>query len=183
MGDARKLMLPDLWPESDAGNQEAVSLMWLSREQYDELYNTRSTELSLGLFDESLQQYEDLTETVESYWDRINTFISEVTGNDDSTVAAVDEDNDEGSVIDIEAEGDWGEYTLVVDGVRMTVRTIEAKNNFGSYTILANIDNPLLLEIKLTPLAEGSLDALNPSNLAEGFSGYEVSNINKTSAE
>ena len=182
MSDARKLMLPDLWLEGDAGDQEDMSLIWLSSAQYDELVNTRSTQLSLGLFDESLQQYEELTETVESYWDRINTFVSEITGNDDSTVEDVD-DEDEGSVTDIEADGDWGEYTLKVDGVRTTVRTIEARNNFGSYTILANPDDPLLLEVKLTPLAEGSLDALSPSNLGESFSGYEVSQINKTSAE
>lgn len=181
MKGARKLLLPDMWPEGEAGNRSDVSLIWLSSDQYGDLVNTRKTELSLGLFDESLQQYENIGETVETYWDQVTSFVSQITGEDASTVA-VEEVVSDDNVITIEAEGDWGTYTLMVDGVRTSVRTIEAKNNFGNYTILANESNPLILELSLTPLAEGSLEGLNPSNLAEGFSGYEISEINKTPA-
>ena len=62
--------------------------------------------------------------------------------------------------------------------MRTKVRTIEAENKFATYTILANPENPIILEIKLSPLAQGTVQAFNPSNIASSFSGFEIVEIN-----
>ena len=66
--------------------------------------------------------------------------------------------------------------------MRTTVRVIEAKNAFASYKILANVDNPLILEIQLTPLSQGNLELLSKNGISEGFGGYEITQINKKAA-
>jgi len=185
LADAHVVTIPELWTEGDGGIVEDSSLIWFSVEQYDELVNTRKTHVSLGLFDESLSTLENVSDDAQGYLDAINAFIAPLTGGGDETEPTDEEEvlEEEKDLTQIEASGDFGQYTLMVDDVRTTVQTIEAKNSFASYTILANRDNPLILEIKLTPLAEGSLKGLSPTNLAEGFSGYEVTQIHKTSVE
>jgi len=180
LADAQELYLPEFWPEGDAGTQEDISLIWISQNQYDELANTRETTISLGLFDETLIDAEEATEEVKGFFDQVKDLLPEgLLANDDEGEAAE-------SALDlttVEAEGDWGSYTLTVNDVRTSVRTIEASNSFASFTILANKNNPIILEVKLTPLAQGSLEALNPVNLVGGFSGYEVIEINYQEAD
>lgn len=170
LGDAGVLQLPELWSEGDGGST-ATSLIWIGKTQYDELVTTRSTKLSLGLFDESLMQIEEVTSTLTSYLDRIKNIWA-----DNTTETPTETDADD--LLTVEAKADWGEYTLLVDGTRTAVQTIEASNAFATYTILANPDNPLILELRLTPLSQGNLEVLSPSGFIEGFGGYEVSQIN-----
>ncbi|KKW31412.1 MAG: hypothetical protein UY76_C0058G0005 [Candidatus Uhrbacteria bacterium GW2011_GWA2_52_8d] len=174
MKSTQTLMLPEAWPEEEVGEVEA-SLVWLSRDNYEELVNTRKTKVSLGLFDESLLKVEDATGRIKSVVDSISGLLSSVTG---STKEPVEEAVDTDSLLTLEAEADWGEFTLLVDNVRTTVRVIEAKNAFASYKILANVDNPLILEIQLTPLSQGNLELLSKDGISEGFGGYEVTRIN-----
>lgn len=180
MRSADTLLLPEVWEEGDAGEVEA-SLIWLSHDTYEELLNTRKTRLSLGLFDESLLKVEDATGRIKSIVDGVSGWLSSVTG---STQESVEEEPvDVDSFLTLEAEADWGEFSLLVDEVRTTVRVIEAKNAFASYKILANGDNPLILEIQLTPLSKGNLELLNSTGFTEGFGGYEVIQINQKAAE
>ena len=170
------LLMPDLWIEGDAGSVDE-NLIWLSSAQYEELVSTRSTTLSFGLFDESLAKIEDVGGTLQGYIDQVASLFD---SDDASGVEEEVEETVETEGVDltkVEASGDWGSYSLKVDGVRLTVRTIEAKNNFGSVTVLANPDNPLVLEVKLTPLAQGNLEVLTPGGFAEGFTGYEITEI------
>lgn len=172
LSDAGTLQLPELWSEGDGGTT-STSLIWIGKAQYDELVATRSTKLSLGLFDESLMQVEEVTSKLTSYLDRIKNLWP---GETIETETPAETDADD--LLTVEAKSDWGEYMLLVDGTRTTVQTIEASNAFATYTILANQDNPLILELRLTPLSQGNLEVLSPSGFIEGFGGYEVSEIN-----
>ncbi|MBI5793712.1 hypothetical protein HZA87_01305 [Candidatus Uhrbacteria bacterium] len=170
LAGATMLELPELWSEGDGGVSD-TSLIWISKAHYDELVSTRRTKLSLGLFDESILQVQEVTDQLTSYLDRIKSLWP---GNATGTPAQTQADD----LLTVQAKADWGEYTLLVDGTRTTVQTIEAKNVFATYTILANPENPLILELRLTPLSQGNLEVLSPSGFIEGFGGYEVSQIN-----
>ncbi|MBI4438080.1 hypothetical protein HY631_03975 [Candidatus Uhrbacteria bacterium] len=173
LADATTLGLPETWAEGDTGVSK-TSLIWISRAAYDELVNTRSTHFSLGLFDESLMQVGEATGKLTSYLEKIKSLWSDEASSSDASVQ-----EQAGDLLTVEADADWGATTLLVDGVRTRVRTIEARNAFGSFTILAHPDNPLLLELRLTPLSQGNLEVLSPSGFLAGFGGYEVSQINK----
>ncbi|MCR4314615.1 MAG: hypothetical protein NUV84_05220 [Candidatus Uhrbacteria bacterium] len=175
LASASTLMLPEMWPQGDGGVVE-TSLIWFPRSHYEELVNTRSTIVSLGLFDESLLKVEDATSKLSSLLDRLWGLI----GTDQPTE---EETTDTDSLLRLEADPQWGEYRLFVDGVQTRVRVVEAKNAFASYSILANADNPLILEIQLTPLSRGNLELLSSTGFAEGFGGYEVTQINKNSSQ
>lgn len=172
---ADTLGLPESWPEGDGGVSTS-SLIWLSREQYDELVSTRSTIVSLGLFDESLLNVEDATGKLSSLVDRLATLIG-------MEKSAQEETTQTDSLLTVEADPQWGEYRVLVDGVQTSVRVVKARNAFASYSILANVDNPLVLEIQLTPLSRGNLELLSSAGFTEGFGGYEVTVINKKVAE
>ncbi|NQV90231.1 hypothetical protein HQ487_02385 [Candidatus Uhrbacteria bacterium] len=178
LNNADMLMLPEAWPEGEGGNVQA-SLIWFSREHYDELIQTRSTIVSLGLFDESLMKVEDATHQIETFMDTVTSLISPFVGSDSNEETPIEETPSEtDSLIRIEANPAWGEYILLVDGVRTTVRVVEAENAFARYKILANPENPLVLEIQLTPLSQGNLELLSLDGLARGFGGYEITQIN-----
>lgn len=176
LATADKLSLPEAWQEGDAGISTS-SLIWLSRTQYDELVDTRSTVVSLGLFDESLIRVESATTQLTSVVDKLSGFLDPILGTEEQPVQ--EEVSESESLLTLEADPEWGEYTLLVDGVRTKVRVVEAKNAFASYKVLANADNPLILEIQLTPLSRGNLDLLSLTGFTEGFGGYEVTEIKK----
>jgi hypothetical protein len=175
MAEADTLSLPEAWPEGDGG-VSTTSLIWLSKSHYDELVNTRTTTVSLGLFDESLMRVEDVKGQLLSVVDKLSALLDPILGTE-STESK--EDSSE-SLVELEANPQWGEHTLLVDDVQTTVRVVEAKNAFASYKILANPDHPLILEIQLTPLSRGNLELLSTDGFAEGFGGYQVTEIHKT---
>ena len=178
---ATTLMLPQQWPVGE-GETVEESLIWLSQAQYNELINTRSTKVSLGLFDESLANIEEATTQAKSFVDQITGFFSSLTGNDSPSTTQAEEATTKNTTT-IEADPAWGVYSLEVDGVRTKVRVVEAKNAFARYKILANPENPLILEIQLTPLSQGNLKMFSKESLAKGFGGYEISQINLKTGE
>ena len=180
LASADLLSLPEAWQEDDAGVSES-SLIWLSRSHYDELVNTRATVVSLGLFDESLMRVEDATNQFTSIVDKLSGLLDPILGTDEQPAQETAEDTQ--SLLTLQADPAWGEYVLLVDGVKTSARVVEAKNAFASYKILANADNPLILEIQLTPLSRGSLELLSSEGFTEGVGGYEVTQINQKAAE
>lgn len=172
---ADTLGLPESWPEGEGGVSTS-SLIWLSRTHYDELVSTRSTVVSLGLFDEKFMRVEDATNRLTSIVDKLSGLLDPILGTQEPTESTSDTE----SLLMLKADPQWGEYTLLVDGVQTKVRVVEAKNAFASYKILANADNPLILEIQLTPLSQGNLELLSSDGFAEGFGGYEVTEIKKS---
>lgn len=180
MGTADTLLLPEQWPQGDGGVVNR-SLIWLSRERYEELVSTRSTVVSLGLFDESLARVENATSRIASAVEVLSALLDPLLGTQEQPAQEVESDSR--SFLTLEAEPQWGTYTLLVNGVRTKVRIVEAKNAFASYKILANPDNPLILEIQLTPLSQGNLELLSRAGVAKGFSGYEVTRVSTPSED
>ncbi len=168
VGNADHIQLPTFWSE---GTQtlEKNSLIWLTKTQYQELVQTRKTRLNLGLFDNSIAFAQSLSDQAK----QVANWITQSKQTEEKK-----------DVLLIEANQDWGTYLLNVNGEQKTVRTIQAQNAFARYTILANENNPLILEVVLSPLSQGSFDVFNKQGLREAFMGYEVTSItqNETSS-
>jgi hypothetical protein len=119
--------------------------------------------LSIGLFDAGLQ-------TAANAADAVKGFIAKISGGDDSG-SITDQD-----VTEIEAAAEWGTYTLTYQGDKVKVQTIQAENKFASYTILANPENPIILEVELKSWAYGTeVVGLISSDLK--IAGYTIISI------
>ena len=158
-----EILLPAYWQDGEVQAVNDSTLIWISRKQYEELVNKRKTILNLGLFDDSLA-------TAAGFTDNIKNLLNKL--KQDSEEAQDRED-----ILSVAANEQWGTYKMKIDGKMQTVRTIEAQNWFGRYTILANPDNPLILEIVLSPASRGSFNIFTRAKLLEAFLGYEVTEI------
>ncbi len=160
---ASSIFLPALWLDGDTGEKGDNTLIWISTNQYDELISKRKTVLNLGLFDDSIAGALGLSDSVHNF---INSLKQD---------AATVKDRDE--LLSVTADQDFGTFSLTVNGKQETVRTIEARNWFGRYTILANRDNPLILEVSLSPASKGSWNIFSKQNFLDAFAGYKVAEI------
>lgn len=163
LGDAIAVHLPFFWTKEEIGGQGS-GLIWLSKKQYKELVETRKTNVNLGLFDDSVSYAVSIT-------DQVKNLVERIRGSSNKP--------EEKNVLEIEANINWLPYTLSVDGVPTTVRAIKAQNAFARYTILANEQNPLILEIMISPATRGSLNLFTREALGQAFWGYEILSINK----
>jgi hypothetical protein len=68
------------------------------------------------------------------------------------------------------------------NGDKVRVQTIEAENKFASYTVLANPDNPLILEVELKAWAYGT-EALGVISDDLEISGYSIIAIDHPETE
>lgn len=168
LANAERLLLPSYWPEGEYDvSHTSDSVIWLSKAQYDELVTTRSSHVQLGLFDSTLKDVMDFTESAKSALDRLQGKIAATpTTNKDFTKLA--------------AKGDWGYYNLKINGQDVRVRTIEASNAFAHYTILANPDNPLILKVAILPWALGPGMFTSLSELKNEL-GYSITSISQAS--
>jgi hypothetical protein len=158
-----QILLPAYWQDGEVQAVNASTLIWISKKQYNELVNTKKTVLSLGLFDDSLATAAGFTDNVKNLLNKLKQDSEEARDRED--------------ILSVAANEQWGSYKLKVDGKMTTVRTIEAQNWFGRYTILANPNNPLILEIVLSPASRGSFNIFTRAKLLEAFLGYEVTEI------
>ena len=159
---AKTIYLPAYWGEGDRGVIEDNSILWLSREKYDELVETRVSSLSVGLFDNVLRPLE-LADNISNALNRLKGEAEEVSRYKD--------------LYKLEASPEFGSAGVTVSGERKEVRTIQASNWFGAYSILANRDNPLILKVTLNPLSLGAISIISPLGILESFLGYEVVEI------
>ncbi len=166
LADALHVFLPIFWKTDETLGEES-SLIWISQKQYDELIQTRRTKINLGLFDDSVSYAVGLT-------DQVKQLVEKLKGAEETPEGK--------NVLDVEADIEWGTYDLVVDGIVTTVQTIQAQNAFARYTILANRQNPLILEIMLSPASQGSLHLFSRESIGESFWGYEVVSITHADA-
>jgi len=164
VGSADHLQLPTFWTKGEQVLQKN-SLIWLTKEQYQELVQTRKTKINLGLFDNSIAFAQSLSDQAK----QITNWITQS--------KQLEENKD---VLLVEANQNWGTYSLLIQGQQKTVRTIQAQNAFARYTILANENNPLILEVVLSPLSRGSFDVFHKEGLREAFMGYEVTSITQS---
>ena len=163
LATSHAIFLPMVWVDGDAGVKGDNGLLWLSSVQYDSLIKTKKTALNLGLFDNSVANAAGVSDTVQNTLNLLKTGAAEVKNRDD--------------VLSINADQNFGTYTLNVNGTQQTVQTIEASNWFGHYSILANRDNPLILSVTLSPASTGNLNIFSKENLLNGFPGYQVTSI------
>lgn len=164
LGNAERLLLPSYWPEDEYDvSQTSDSIIWLSKAQYDELVATRSSHVQLGLFDSTLKDALDFTDSAKSALDKLQGKIADSpTTNKDFTK--------------LTAKGDWGSYDLKINRVDVQVKTIEASNAFANYTILANSDNPIILKVALLPWALGPGMFTSLSELKNDL-GYSITSV------
>lgn len=163
LADASALYLPLFWVNGEIGGKGS-GLLWLSQKQYKELIETRKTSINLGLFDDSISYAVGLT-------DQVKNLVERLRGSKEAP--------EEKSVLEVEANINWAEYTLLVNGIQTSVRAIRAQNAFARYTILANEENPLILEITVSPATRGSLNLFTREALGQAFWGYEVVSIDR----
>jgi len=170
LGNAERLLLPSYWPDGEYDvSQTGDSIIWLSKAQYDELVSTRSSHVQLGLFDSTLKDALDFTESAKSALDKLQGKIADSpTTNKDFTK--------------LTAKGDWGSYPLKVNGQDVRVKTIEASNAFANYTILANPENPIILKVALLPWALGPGMFTSLSELKNDL-GYSITSVTMQRAD
>lgn len=161
--NAHSILLPVAWREGDEGIKPDNALIWISTEQYDQLVSSKKTVLNLGLFDDSIASALDIS-------DQVRNFINALK-KDSEKISEKEE------LLTITAEPNWGTFMLLMDGKEQTVQTIEASNWFGHYTILANRENPLILEVILSPASKGSLNIFSREKFLHAFAGYHVTEI------
>lgn len=156
LDDAHKPYLPMYWSEGPVTTES--SAIWLSREAFDELKSTRQTA-----------------------WSRdVLTRISRLS---EEAVQQIREGANEVDEVNLNAEEDFDELELMVDGQTTTLTTIEAYDTFGNaYQILDNQQNPLILKFTYDAVSTGfaGIDAGLWSVIKTVFSGYQVVTIETT---
>jgi hypothetical protein len=170
LDNGQRILLPVAWPESahDLSGKDNT-LIWLSRAQYDELVNTRHTHLEIGSLDARLQDAEQAVEVLKNVIDKIRGV--------EPNIEVTEQD-----VTEITADIEWGKYTVMYQGEKVRVQTLQAENKFASYTVLANPDNPLILEVELKAWAYGT-EALGVISDDLEISGYSIIQIDPASAD
>lgn len=154
--------LPTYWPEGKHDMLGEKTAIWLSDDAFQELVRTRRTILNLGVFDDSL-----------------NDAARNVTELKDAIAKLRKQASDEAAFKDLtelEAEGEFIEWPLDVNGERRMVSAIRAKNWFGEVIILNNEQNPMILKVTLNPFTAGA-EAMGGGAGMDKLLGYEIKNI------
>lgn len=159
-GDINSIFIPAYWSEGEK-SLENNGIIWLSKKNYQELVDTRKTHLRLGLFDDAIA-------IAGGSLDKANEALKKL---------GADAEKIKDDPYLLEADGDFSEFSLKVNGETEKVQVIKARNWFGEYIILNNPDNPIILKATLNPLSYGALDILSPLGILKSLLGYEVTSI------
>lgn len=156
--------LPAYWSSGLNDLMNEKSGIWLSEDAFMELVRTRHTILNLGVFDSEANQAARNVADLKSALDRLRKQANEDGKFKDLTL--------------LEAEPDFIEYPLEVNGRTVTVSAIKAKNWFGEVIVLNSAQNPMILKVTMNPLASSASDALGGNvALLDKLYGYDISNI------
>lgn len=153
--------LPTYWPEGRYDALGEKTGIWLSEDAFQELVRTRRTILNLGLFDESLNQAVKNVGELKTAISNLRQQAAEEGARKDLT--------------ELEADGEFIEWPIDINGERRMVSAIRAKNWFGEVIVLNSRQNPLILKVTLNPVTAG-VEAANGGAVDKLF-GYEVRNI------
>lgn len=159
-GEINSIFIPAYWPEGEK-SLDNNGIIWLSKNNYQELVDTRETHLRLGLFD-------DVIAIAGGSLDKANEALQKL---------GADAEKVKEDPYLLEAEGDFSEFSLKVNGETNKVQVIKARNWFGEYIILNNPYNPMILKATLNPLSYGAFDILSPTGILKSLLGYEVTAI------
>ena len=155
--------LPLYWPEGKEDLLGEKTGIWLGDDAFLELVNTRQTILNLGVFDDS-----------------INQAAKNVSGLKDAYDAMRQEADKQGKFQDLtllQADPEFIEWPLTINGETRTVSAIRAHNWFGEVIILNNRQNPLILKVTLNPTTALASALGSKTSLVQNLFGYEVKNI------
>lgn len=150
LDDAHRPLLPMYWDPGERTTE--TSAIWLSREAFIELRDTRETGWS------------------EDVLTRISRLSEEAIEQIEEGVQEVDE-------VTLQAESEFVEMDLLVNGDEQRVQAIAAFDSFGNaYRILDNESNPLILKFTYDAVSTGfaGIDAGLWSLIKTVFSGYQV---------
>jgi len=159
--------LPVYWGAGLNDLMNEKSGIWLTEDAFNELVRTRRTILNLGVFDSDANQAAKNVSELKTALDKLRK--------------QADEDGKFKDLTLLEAESDFVDYVLKINGRRVTVSAIKAKNWFGEVIVLNNPQNPLILKVTMNPISSSASDALGGSfSFVDKFYGYEISNIELT---
>lgn len=155
---------PAYWHEGEFNLANERSGIWLSDDAFNELVRTRRTILNFGVFDQAANQ---AAKNVAELRQALATLRNQA-----------DTEGEFKDITLLEADPDFIEYTLKVNGEDRRVSAIRARNWFGEIIVLNNRQNPMILSLKINPLFAGAEGASGSElgALATMF-GYEVTNI------
>lgn len=155
LAGAHESLLPMFWESGETTTE--TSAMWLTREAFRELAETRRTAWSPDVLTR-------ISWVGKAAQERIHSAVEEV---------------DEEEVY-LEAEAEFVEFELAVDGQDASVRAIRAHDSFGNeYVILANEENPLVVKFTYDAVSVGltGFDSALWSLIKAVYSGYRVLSI------
>jgi len=156
--------LPAYWSSGSNNLMNEKSGIWLSEDAFLELVRTRYTILNLGIFDSEANQAARNITDLKAALDRLRKQANVDGKFKDLTL--------------LEAEPDFIEFPLQVNGRTVTVSAIKAKNWFGEIIVLNSAQNPMILKVTMNPLASGASDAIGGNiALLDKLYGYEISNV------
>lgn len=152
LATAHASYFPMFWDEGSETTE--TSGIWLSQEAYRELAETRQTEWSPDVLTQISWVGDEAQERIHS------------------AVENVDEDE-----VVLEAEGDFVDIELTVDGQPTDVQAIKALDTFGNeYIIVADEANPLVVKFTYNAVSVGltGFDTALWSLIKAVYSGYRI---------
>lgn len=161
LADAHELFLPMYWQPGE--KRTDTSAIWLSREAFQELRETRQTAWSRDVIT------------------RISRVGVEAASQIDSRVAEqIRNGSAEVDEVLLHAEPDFVDVELTVNGEPTTVSAIDAYDSFGNaYKIIDNEQNPLVTTFTYDAVSVGftGFDTALWTLIKTVFSGYQVVSI------
>lgn len=158
LGDAHAPFLPMYWQPGMI--QTDTSAIWLSREAFQELKETRQTAWSRDVLTRISRVGKEAIEQIQSgAADQIRNGVAEI---------------DE---VYLHAEPDFVDYELTINDETATVAAIEAYDSFGNaYKIIDNEQNPLVAKFTYDAVSVGftGFDTALWTLIKTVFSGYQV---------
>ncbi len=162
LDDAHRLLLPMFWPEGTGKPVvQKSSVLWLSKAQYQELIEKNETEIQLSAVDAGLQDVVDLAAVAQEQ-------LQKLTGNNGAHV-------DSYGLTKAKFVG-VNDFTLIYNDKKIRVPVMEIENGLATYTVLADPENPLVLEVNLKAWSYGA-EVLEALKIETELSGYKVSSI------
>ena len=153
---AHEVFLPLYWQPGT--HRTETSLIWLSREAFTELMETRRTRWSPDVVTRFAQLPLSMVQEIEE---------------------KVDEE-----AFYLKAEQDFVSYALLVNGENVEVEAIKAYDDFGNeYIIVADESNPLIVKFTFNAVSTGviGIDAAVWTLIKATFSGYRILEIDTPS--
>lgn len=163
LDDAHRILLPTLWPEDDGKPVvQKSSVLWLSTGQYQELLDNGETEIQLSAVDAGLQDVVDLAAVAQQHLQKLTGGGGGATGDGPNLTKAT-------------LTGAT-EFILTYNDKKIQVPAVMVENGLATYTVLADPENPLILEVNLKAWSYGA-EVLEALSIDTELAGYKVTSI------